>query len=66
MEDLVGPRQVGKEAQLEKKRMRRENDKAFRESRDEGGLEMDDRTLMGGGDGFKDMSASLQNAMSTS
>lgn len=38
---------------LEKKRARRENDKAFREKGDEG-LEADESTLLGGGDSFKD------------
>ncbi|KAI6031177.1 hypothetical protein PISMIDRAFT_648142 [Pisolithus microcarpus 441] len=53
VEDVVGPKEVGREAMLEKKRARRENDKAFREKGDEG-LEADESTLLGGGDSFKD------------
>ncbi|KIO07141.1 hypothetical protein M404DRAFT_137623 [Pisolithus tinctorius Marx 270] len=53
LEDIVGPKEVGREAMLEKKRARRENDKAFREKGDEG-LEADESTLLGGGDSFKD------------
>ncbi|KAI6012718.1 hypothetical protein F5J12DRAFT_971937 [Pisolithus orientalis] len=53
LEDIVGPKEVGREAMLEKKRARRENDKAFGEKGDEG-LEADESTLLGGGDSFKD------------
>jgi len=52
VEDMVGPREVGRERMLEKKRERREGDRAFREKGDEG-LEVDEGTLMGGGDSFK-------------
>jgi hypothetical protein len=52
LEDTVGPREVGRERMLEKKRERREGDRAFRERGDQG-LEMDEGTLMGGGDSFK-------------
>lgn len=52
IEDMVGPREVGRERMLEKKRERREGDRAFREKGDEG-LEVDEGTLMGGGDSFK-------------
>ncbi len=52
VEDMVGPREVGRERMLEKKRERREGDRAFREKGDEG-LDMDEKTLMGGGDSFK-------------
>ncbi|KAI9512894.1 hypothetical protein F5148DRAFT_972902 [Russula earlei] len=52
VEDMVGPREVGRERMLEKKRERRESDRTFRERADEG-LEMDEGTLMGGGDSFK-------------
>ncbi|KAI0304729.1 hypothetical protein BC826DRAFT_11310 [Russula brevipes] len=52
VEDMVGPREVGRERMLEKKRERRDGDRAFRERGDEG-LELDEGTLMGGGDGFK-------------
>ncbi|ESK83963.1 splicing arginine serine-rich 12 [Moniliophthora roreri MCA 2997] len=52
IEDIVGPKEVGREGMLEKKRARRENDRAFREKGDEG-LEADETTLMGGGDSFQ-------------
>ncbi|KAI0274802.1 hypothetical protein BC834DRAFT_815672 [Gloeopeniophorella convolvens] len=52
IEDMVGPRQVGRERMLEKKQERRESDRAFREKGDEG-LELDEKTLLGGGDSFK-------------
>ncbi|KAL0069394.1 hypothetical protein AAF712_003419 [Marasmius tenuissimus] len=52
IEDMVGPKEVGREGMLEKKRMKRENDRAFRERGDEG-LEADESTLMGGGDSFQ-------------
>ncbi|PFH47346.1 hypothetical protein AMATHDRAFT_152283 [Amanita thiersii Skay4041] len=53
IEDMVGPREVGREGMLEKKRMKREQDKVFRERGDDG-FEADESTLMGGGDSFKD------------
>jgi len=52
IEDVVGPREVGRERVLEKKRERREGDRAFRERGDEG-LEVDEGTLLGGGSSFK-------------
>ncbi|KIK71520.1 hypothetical protein GYMLUDRAFT_33711 [Collybiopsis luxurians FD-317 M1] len=52
VEDMVGPKEVGREGMLEKKRVKRDNDRAFREKGDEG-LEVDESTLMGGGDSFK-------------
>lgn len=52
IEDMVGPREVGRERVLEKKRERREGDRAFRERGDEG-LEVDEGTLLGGGSSFK-------------
>ncbi|KAF9011362.1 hypothetical protein BDQ17DRAFT_1233417 [Cyathus striatus] len=51
VEDMMGPREVGREAMLEKKRLRRDNDRVFREKGDEG-LEVDETTLMGGNDSF--------------
>lgn len=54
LEDIVGPKAVGKEAQLEKRRAQRDNDRAFREEKESGGLEVDETTLMGTGDSFKD------------
>ncbi|EGN93703.1 hypothetical protein SERLA73DRAFT_189439 [Serpula lacrymans var. lacrymans S7.3] len=53
VEDMVGPKPVGREAMLEKKRARRENDKNFREKGDDG-FEADESTLLGGGDSFRD------------
>ncbi|PPQ69477.1 hypothetical protein CVT25_002041 [Psilocybe cyanescens] len=56
MEEMVGPKPVGREGMMEKKKLRREGDRAFREKGDEG-LELDESTLMGGGDSFKDQLA---------
>jgi hypothetical protein len=53
IEDMVGPKPVGREAMLEKKRAKREGDRSFRERGDEG-LEVDESTLLGGGDSFRD------------
>ena len=52
VDDIVGPKEVGREGMLEKKRARREADRSFRERGDEG-LELDEDTLLGGGDSFK-------------
>lgn len=52
IEDIVGPKEVGREGMLEKKRAKRDNDRAFRDKGDEG-LEADETTLMGGGDSFR-------------
>ncbi|KAI0370006.1 hypothetical protein BV20DRAFT_995594 [Pilatotrama ljubarskyi] len=52
LEDLVGPKEVGRAGQLEKKKVQREANRAYREKGDEG-LEVDDATLMGGGDSFQ-------------
>ena len=52
IEDMVGPKEVGREGMLEKKRARREADKSFRDKGDDG-LEADESTLLGGGDSFK-------------
>ena len=54
VEDLVGPKLVGREGMLEKKALKRDGDRAFRERGDEG-LEVDEATLMGGGDSFRAM-----------
>lgn len=53
LEDMVGPKEIGKAGMLEKKRVKRENDKTFRERGDDGLMETDDNTLMGGGDSFR-------------
>lgn len=53
LEEMVGPKPIGKEAILEKKRAKREGDRSFRERGDDG-LELDESTLMGGGDSFRE------------
>jgi hypothetical protein len=54
VEDMVGPKPVGREGAVEAKRARREADAAFRAGRDDGGApEADERTLLGGGDDFR-------------
>lgn len=53
LEDTIGPKPVGREGMLEKKRARREADKVFREKGDDG-FEADESTLMGGGDSFQE------------
>lgn len=53
LEEMVGPKSIGKEAILEKKRAKREGDRTFRERGDDG-LELDESTLMGGGDSFRE------------
>jgi hypothetical protein len=53
LEETVGSKEVGREGMLEKKKARREGDRAFREKGD-GGLELDEKTLLGGGDSFKE------------
>ena len=54
LEDMVGPKEIGKAGMLEKKRAKRESDKTFRERGDDGFVEADDNSLMGSGDSFKD------------
>lgn len=62
IEEMVGPKPVGREGMLEKKKLKRENDRDFREKGDEG-LEIDEKTLMGGGDdSFKAQIARRDNA----
>lgn len=58
LEEMVGPKEVGREGMLEKKRARREADRSFREKGDDG-FEADDSTLMGGGDSFQERCAPL-------
>lgn len=53
IEDMVGPKEVGREGMLEKKRARREADRSFRDKGDDG-FEADESTLLGGGDSFRD------------
>ncbi|KAI0714715.1 hypothetical protein C8Q76DRAFT_727791 [Earliella scabrosa] len=52
LEDIVGPKEVGRAGMLEKKKAQREADRAFREKGDDG-FDVDDSTLMGGGDSFQ-------------
>ncbi|KAK0466097.1 uncharacterized protein EV420DRAFT_1709868 [Desarmillaria tabescens] len=47
IEEMVGPREVGREGMLEKKRARREADKSFREKGDDA-VELDESALFGG------------------
>lgn len=59
IEDMVGPKEVGREGMMEKKRARREGDRAFREKGDDGFVEADEKTLLGGGDSFKERYVNL-------
>ncbi|CDO74411.1 hypothetical protein BN946_scf184867.g9 [Trametes cinnabarina] len=52
LEEIVGPKEPGRAGQLEKKKAQREANRAYREKGDEG-LEVDESTLMGGGDSFQ-------------
>ncbi|KAI0313439.1 hypothetical protein OF83DRAFT_535302 [Amylostereum chailletii] len=61
-EDMVGPRAVGRERTLEKKQERRAGDRAFRERGDDGVMEMDEGTLMGGGNSFQQALAQREAA----
>jgi hypothetical protein len=45
----IGPKAVGREGMMEKKRARREDDKAMRDRKEDGGLEMREDVLMGAG-----------------
>jgi hypothetical protein len=51
----IGPKQVGREGMMEKKRARRDDDKAMRDRKEDGGLEVKEEVLMGAGssDSFK-------------
>lgn len=53
IEDLVGPKEVGREGMLEKKRARREEGRANQAAKEDAFGEFDEGTLMGGGDSFK-------------
>ncbi|CAL1694803.1 unnamed protein product [Somion occarium] len=61
LEEVVGPKAVGKEALLEKKRAKREADRSFREKGDDD-FEADESTLMGGGDSFQEQLARREAA----
>jgi len=56
IEEMVGPREVGREGALEKKRAKRESDRTFRDGGDDG-FEADESVLLGGGDSFRDQIA---------
>ncbi|KAG9094504.1 hypothetical protein FS749_012324 [Ceratobasidium sp. UAMH 11750] len=45
----IGPKQVGREGMMEKKRARREDDRAMRDRKEDGGLEVREDVLMGAG-----------------
>ncbi|EUC57486.1 hypothetical protein RSOL_223360 [Rhizoctonia solani AG-3 Rhs1AP] len=45
----VGPKAVGREGMMEKKRARRDEDRAMRDRKEDGGLEVNESTLMGAG-----------------
>ncbi|KAG8741763.1 hypothetical protein FRC10_002430 [Ceratobasidium sp. 414] len=51
----IGPKQVGREGMVDKKRAKREDDRAMRNRKDDGGLEVREDVLMGAGssDSFK-------------
>lgn len=53
IEDLVGPKESGREGMLEKKKMRREADQSSRNAKDDAFIDIDESTLMGGGDSFQ-------------
>ena len=53
IEDLVGPKESGREGMLEKKRVKRDNDRSYRDAKDDAFGDYDDSTLMGGGDSFQ-------------
>ncbi|KIY70993.1 hypothetical protein CYLTODRAFT_435459 [Cylindrobasidium torrendii FP15055 ss-10] len=61
VEDMVGPKEVGREGMMEKKRAIRESNKAFGERGDDG-LEADESTLMGGNDSFQAQLAKRDSA----
>ncbi|KAK7063852.1 hypothetical protein R3P38DRAFT_14710 [Favolaschia claudopus] len=63
LEEIVGPKEVGREGALEKKRARREADRSFRDKGDDG-FEADESVLLGGGDSFKAMVARRDAARS--
>ena len=63
VEDMVGPKEVGRDGMLEKKRGRREADRAFRDRGDDG-FEADESTLMGGGDSFQERCVPIFSALS--
>lgn len=54
LEDMLGPREVGRERMLEVKRAKRESDSAYQEKKEDGGIEVSDDVLMGSGDSFKE------------
>lgn len=53
IEDLVGPRETGREGALEKKRLKRESDRQARGEKDDAFVEVGEDALYGGGDSFQ-------------
>jgi hypothetical protein len=53
VEEMVGPKPLGREGQLEAKRAKRENDKEFRDAKDDGFSAVDEKTLMGESNSFQ-------------
>jgi len=50
VDDMLGPKPIGREGQLEKKRAQRETNRAARDQKDDTMGDWDDATLMGSGD----------------
>lgn len=53
IEDIVGPRETGREGMLEKKRLKRESDRQARGEKDDAFTEVGEDALYGGGDSFQ-------------
>ncbi|KAG8931251.1 hypothetical protein FRC01_001598 [Tulasnella sp. 417] len=53
IEDLVGPRETGREGMLEKKRLKRESDRQARGEKDDAFMEVGEDALYGGSDSFQ-------------
>lgn len=64
IEEMVGPKDVGREGMLEKKRAKREGDRAFLDSKEDGGLEVPEDVLFGGVSSFKERVAQRDAARS--
>jgi hypothetical protein len=55
VEEQVGPKEQGREGQLEKRRAQRESNRAAQDAKDEAGMEVSEADLLGGGDSFQAM-----------
>jgi len=53
IEDMVGPKETGREGILEKKRARREEDRKVKAEKEDAGVELRDDDLYGGADSFQ-------------